>query len=189
MIKNILLSFCILLSLSSFLGFFEDPPYCRMVNNITSSYNKTLKKKHGLRVIGSGGGMMYDVEEIGLHYVSDKRLNIQETRILFTDIVEGLLEKINADKKLRPFLHNYPFTIENLDISISFADASAQWISENFVALAFNNSQNKIVYEAYTPHPPHKDSLLTGSFKSLHEETYTEALRMITLESQKTRDK
>ena len=178
MISRSLLLICMFLFLTSFLGFFEDPPYLGMVDRITSSYNKNLKKKHGLQVIGFGGAMMEDVEKINLHYVSYKRFNVQEARTLYFEIVKGLLEKVNADKKLRPFLHNYPFQIENLKISIRFEDSPGIRVPEEFVAYV-SNIKNRVCYDKYVIDPNADHPVLRGKLTDLYEETYEEAVELL----------
>ncbi|MFT4553153.1 MAG: hypothetical protein ACI9S8_001789 [Chlamydiales bacterium] len=177
MMTKLLLLIITFLSLTSFLGFFEEPSYIQMANRITNSYNRTLKKNHGLQVIGSGGAMMDNVKKINLHYTAYKRLSIQEARTLYIEVIEGLLEKVNTDDKLRPFLHNYPFEIKNLDISIRFEDSPGTRVPEDYVAFIFNN-KDEIVFSAYRLDPDARDKIIDGKYYPLHKETYEEALRI-----------
>ncbi len=112
---------------------------------------------------------MYDVKTFDLHFIAYKELDVNQTRRLFVRCVEDLLERVNSDVNIRPYLHTYPFTEEGTEIMISFFQPNGERVQKNYVALV-HTLNGKIFYSYYN----HKSEQLLN----LHEESYQEALRI-----------
>jgi hypothetical protein len=126
--KKFLLYFlCIfgLLTLSACLPliFFDDIPELDKVSNrVTIEFASRMKKKHGVDIRYLGGGApsgKLSLMKVAFTLVKDNP-TIDEVRILLFDLLEEFLQDINASEPLKPFLEVYPFTFENVDITIYF---------------------------------------------------------------------
>ena len=82
---------------------------------------------------------------------------------------EYLLE-INSSEKVRPFLHNYPFTAENIQIVIYFRNPDRSKVASGQINVA-SAREGKISY--YIDYPE------KHTLKAICEETYEEALKMV----------
>lgn len=111
---------------------------------------------------------MQDVKGYDLHYEAKKNLHVSEVRKLYVNTMENLLKKINNDPILRPYLHTYPFTIENVSIMISFHTSAGKSVSSQYVALVSCLNGN-IFYRNY----------VNDKFNNIHKEPYAEALRIV----------
>lgn len=140
-----------------------------------SRYSQNLKKTKNLYLIGSGGTSISDVQMIILKYQTTQELELEKVRILFVDCVEGLLKLVNQDKKLRKYLHDYPFTCKNVLIGISFINSNNKWAENNKIAYV-NVVEGQINYFA-----ANKNDNLVDYF----EEPYEEALRIVKREQAK----
>lgn len=140
-----------------------------LTDSITSSYSRHLQKTKNLILCGSGGTSISDVQMINLEYDSSQELNLEETRLLFIDCVEGLLKIVNQDKQLRKYLHDYPFTCKNLMFGIGFITADNKWSGNNKIAYV-SVIKEKIFYRTADS----KDRL-----QYHFEEPYKEALRIV----------
>ena len=49
-------------------------------------------------------------------------MDISEARHLVIDCIDIYLKEINGSEEIRPYLHNYPFTVENIEIIITGPD-------------------------------------------------------------------
>ncbi|MBM3192256.1 MAG: hypothetical protein FJZ63_06385 [Chlamydiae bacterium] len=147
----------------------EDPMYVEYADNITKKFCADVAKKHLIFYYGGGGGFLKNVERIFLDFSAVKNLNIEEARSLVLDCTEDLLQRINNDKKIKPYLEHYPFTEKGLRLSISFDTPDQKRVSSKYVAhvLATNGS---IYYSSYD----HKKQQLVD----LYEEPYQEALKL-----------
>ena len=57
--------------------------------------------------------MMHDIQMMMMGFDFYQGLDIPEARKLLVDAVDEYLAEINANDKVRPYLHNYPFTYQN----------------------------------------------------------------------------
>lgn len=158
----------IFLSITAFCN--ASPKHVQEAERIIRIYTKQMKKDRALYAIGTGGAMMYDVQEITLHFVSYAKLDVAQAREVFVDCCEGLITTVNADEKIRPFLRDYPFTIKNADIMISFQKKSGGHVDSEYVA--FVCCSKNFIHYAY--HDNDKDMLTR-----ITKEPYEEALRIV----------
>lgn len=123
-----------------------------------------------MKLFGIWGAFQNDIEGISLDFHLQKNVNIEEARKLLVGSVEELLHRINNDVGIRPFLHNYPFTNNNLWFSIGFKDKNNKFVLPPNIAMA-SLILGKISYGLEDL----KEPLL---FDEIHEETYEEALKI-----------
>ncbi len=169
----------ILLSLSSCKSkVSEEFDYTKQARKITGRFCEEISLPKDLYLTGYGGALMHDVKELALHFDAFECLNLEEARKLYVEMTETYLDYINEDEAIRPFLHNYPFTIKNLKIMITFFDHSGNYQDNGCIALIFRVLKtSQVFYCAYDSEK--KD------FVDVHEEPYEEAKRIV-LESSET---
>ena len=164
---NICARFLILLLALGTLSSFK-ANYVKLVHRVNASFTKEFGKDKHLHLIGSGGAMMDDVKGVTLHFISYEPYTIEEARSLYIELVENYLCRINQTEKLRPYLHDYPFTNANLNFIISFEDNSKHLRSDGYVAALYQVKDHELVYSGYD------DGLYP-----IHRETYDEAKEIV----------
>ncbi len=94
--------------------------YERMAYKITHQTIEQIRREKQLLCMGTGGSMPHDVRKLSVSFMyrQKEELDVRSARELMVYIVDLYLENINADKELRPYLHVYPFTAENLEITV-----------------------------------------------------------------------
>lgn len=167
--KEIFRMFFLILISFSFISFYREPTHCRLANKFMNEFSYKVKKEKNLSLIGRGGSMMKNVEEIFFHFVSPVTYDLDNARRFYVETVENFLEEINNNKNIMPYLKNYPFTISNTDIIISFDETSCQF--GKGVALIFRTKNGHIFYQTY--------DLETGKYRELHEEPYEVAREIV----------
>ena len=145
------------------------PEHCRQARRVTHAFITDMCKKHGLVYAVRGGCFIDDVKEISVSFDKADKSDIPESRILLVNCVEEFLRRINADEDVRPFLVQYPFTNENVNISIGFIEPKEDADLQNIVH-AFN-VKGEAVYSIYDK--PH------DRYKPTFEEPYEEALKIV----------
>ena len=90
----------------------------RLAHKILHKVAAQLKEKTGLRPIGTIGQMLHDVERLGLSFTCYKPIDIVEARKLLVQAVNAMLDEINQEKQIRPYLCRYPFLPRNIEIEI-----------------------------------------------------------------------
>lgn len=146
--------------------------YEKTADNITIKAIKKLMFSYDLKLIGHGGSMMNNVKLISLHFYYYQPTSIEKARNILLDITTKLISDFNCDEKIRPFLANYPFNENNLDIAITFLNKDNDYQSPPSISTAATRN-SKIYYYNFAPE---KDRLV-----SILEESYSEALQKAVL--------
>lgn len=144
--------------------------YVKIAHKITAQTAKKLEQEKGLILAGTGGGMMDDIKMMMMSFEYRKVVNLETARKLLVECVEEYASAINASEKVRPYLHNYPFTFENIEIEIIFRNSDGSKVSLDEINVASANEGRMSYY---------MDDPEQYSLKLLHEETYEEALEAI----------
>lgn len=139
-----------------------------IANEITANVAKKLTKKHQMDLIGEGGGMMGSIYMIGLSFQIRHPLERAEARERVVDCVEELLAAFNSNLEVRPFLKNYPFTTENVQVAIFSVTKEGREVYDPYIAVVSVDQDNHITFR--TEEPGNK------SYKHRHKEPYAEAL-------------
>jgi hypothetical protein len=146
------------------------------VGKCINEYAKSQKTHRGMEVMGTGGSNPNGLyKRIHVHFYCYKHLDVPEARRLFVASALEFIERMNSNEKLRPFLEEYPATIENIKIDINcFDDAGrgdlGDFVDPPYVAFMFHVG-NRLIYCF--------DDKTEFSFSHDYEETFEEALRIV----------
>jgi len=131
-----------------------------------------LESRYQLRYIAySEAGDKNGYKKIGLDFNRFGKMSKDEGRKIIIDCVNVLLNEINSDPKLQPFLIDKPFTINNVRIVIIVFTSEGKDIFYPDIRV-FSAFGGKINYS--TKSPDHKYNYYTRE-----EETFEEAMRII----------
>ncbi len=150
---------------------YREPHYCKITDRIVDNYVKEYAKPRRLSLTGYGGAMMDDIQIIDFSFLSFEALNVEEARILYVEMMEEFLQRINAHEKIRPHLHNFPFEVANIKLSIAFEDSERKITSDGHMALMYIGRNQDLVYRGH--------DVETDEFYSLHREPYAEARKIV----------
>lgn len=151
-------------------------PYESSVDQMLDDFEKEVKKKWGLYAVAEGGKMADGIDEIAINFRTPHRATIEKARKLEIELTERLLELINSNEKIRPYLKEYPFTPNRTKISITFRKFDDTYYMDGSVAVV-HQAGNKVFY--LTKLPP-VDNRYTIRPVPLSEETYEEAKQKLT---------
>ena len=174
--------FCLLLSLIAIglmtISFFIDDnkmnqqlsEKSRIMYGFVEKTGKKLGEKYKMSPVGIGGGGGPKEEGIWLMSIAFQRygdsLTEQMARRLIINCVNDFLEIVNNDKELKPFLKEYPFTANNLKISIYNYDYNGDPITEPFI-VTVNMSEGEVSY--FTFENPYSHPFKTEKYESFEE--------------------
>jgi len=113
-------------SCQSFLMMPNEPSYQEI-----SRFGKEVKETYNFQLVGVGGGFVEGRKIFDLTFMGKQTPTLNEARIIFYDISNKFLERINANEKLRK-LSLEPFSIVNLCIDIIFSE------EENYITCIGN---------------------------------------------------
>jgi hypothetical protein len=142
-----------------------------MADRIIGNYVKEFVKPRGLLLTAYGGRMMNDIKEIEIRFLSFDALDVSAARKLYVEMMEEFLHRINDCEKIRPYLHNFPFEVANINLTIGFEDCERKITSDGHVALMYIGKNQDLLYRGYSSD--------TEEFYSLHRESYHEACKIV----------
>lgn len=142
----------------------------KIADAITQEVAKKICKEKDLELAGTGGGAMYGVRMLSLSFYYYKEVDLETARKLIVYCVDEYLAAINSNKKIRPYLVNYPFTEQNIEIRLFICgpDRRALPIGKISNASAIDGT---LEYEAKS-NEKYKSS-------TLHQETYQQAKKLV----------
>ncbi len=144
--------------------------YEKLADKITFKVAKNLAVEKGLRLIGTGGGMMDDIKMMEMSFQYFHEVTVEEGRQLVVTSVEEYLSAINNDQKIRKYLHEYPFTPKNIEISIWIRNPDGSNVDFDKISY-ISFLEGILTYKL--------DKAEKGKSRVVHEESYEDALRAV----------
>lgn len=145
--------------------------YVELAEKITNDVADVLSKRHKMTNIGKGGGLANCVNTLSLSFQIKVTLTKEQLREKLIDCEEEFLKAINANEEIRPYLKNYPFRTNEIDITIYVVDNCGREVYDPHIGVAFVKG-DKIIYKTTDPEN-------TFRYKSEFVENYNDALRII----------
>jgi hypothetical protein len=143
----------------------------KYVTEVQREFKKIAKKEFGLTASGSGAGMPFDVERIGVDFDVFKRATLDEARELLVPLTERFVQVINEHKKLRPYLREYPFTPIRAEIHLIFYDRAGDTYKDGSITSILVDRDKQICYYSANLDNPKKKNKL--------KEPYAEAVKIV----------
>lgn len=131
------------------------PPYIAIADEITNDVAKTLCQKYSMRVVGIKGGMAGAVNVVGLHFQIQGPLTQERLREILIDSEEKFLTAINTNEEIRPYLKQFPFTTNELEIVIFVVDSQGREIFHPSINVVSVYS-GKVVYHTLDQDDPYQ---------------------------------
>ncbi len=141
-----------------------------IAHSVMHSFGEQQTKTNGLTLLGLGGSFYDKVSILDLHFYSDRALTVEQVRGLYISSTQQLLQMVNTNCKIRPYLRNYPFNENNLKFSISFYSKDNGFLEYPAVAHVFLLN-GKISYNYYNNK---EQKFIDGPIES-----YADALKIV----------
>ena len=142
----------------------------KLADLIMSHVGKDLRKRKGLILCGTGGEMMCEIKMLGMSFNYYMPVGMEQGRELILDAATTLINAVNADEQIRPYLSTYPFTSENIEIRIFLMGADGRDVVSGELSV-ISCCQGILKYNIDNPK--------TNLFTAVHRESFEEALRQV----------
>jgi hypothetical protein len=146
--------------------------YVKMADIITNRVIEKLTKRYNMRVIGLGAGMADAVNIIGISFQIVGPLPKDELRMILVNTIRELLDELNSDEKIRPYLKSYPFTSEGTQIDIFVIDKEGKEVFDPDIGVVGVDYSGRLSFNT-------TDRNNRFKYKTEEEETYEEALAIV----------
>lgn len=127
---------------------------------------KNLTEEQGFYLEAISGRHFDDIENVYFDFTVEAKCNVSQVRKLYITVMDKILNRINSDKQLRPFLHEYPVTHEFVNLHLNFEEKGRP-VPEEYVYMV-SVANGTIFYTA-------RNSIGGGRFVDLHKEPFKEA--------------
>lgn len=132
------------------------------INQVIDTTVRHLYIQERLRCSGHSAKAMDEIQNLGLFFTTDKKMNQQQARDLILIAHGQFLKNINESKAIRPYLKQYPFDYKDVEVMIEYV-GNVPFITEGLIAVV-NCFGNKIYYkikkDKYTPSTIHQTESL-----------------------------
>lgn len=145
--------------------------YCKILDCVVTSYCKEFVNSRRMILSGYGGEMMDDIQKVTLRFLSNDSLNVEQARILYVELMEEFLQRLNSCKKIRLYLHEFPFRIDNVRLTIAFENNERNITQDGHTALMYIGKNCELLFRGYNPE--------TEEFYSLNRERYEVARKIV----------
>ncbi len=173
---TLMTAFTSILLCSSFFWSSSEPNYVKEADETTAKIIKKISKETDLIPVGTGGGMMYGIRKMSISFYYYKEVDMMTARKLLVYCVEEYLAAINSNKKVRPYLVNYPFTEKNIEINIFFFKPDRRNLPSGKITIACS-TEGAVKFKTDNPDGYKLDTL--------HRESYEESKKLISQEAVK----
>lgn len=136
-----------------------------------------LSSKYKMKVSGGGGYLGYDIGHIALSVNIYKQVTVEEARRIYVEILDAIVERINKDKKLRPYLREYPMTYNLIKLSLTFLDEKTHYPPKEYVYYMYKH--DILFFDGY--------HIVKDDFVDLHREDFSETLEILQKEKESQR--
>ena len=142
-------------------------------NKVISQTTKKLEKKYKMVAVGIGGsekdGKVTSIVRSFSRYKGP--ITKKKGREMIICSVEAYIKAINESEQAKPYLNNFPFTNENIDVVIINYQENGQSLKDPNIKI-FANYANKIHFKT-------EDPLNSYNYKTNESEPYLKALEIV----------
>lgn len=146
------------------------PEHIIAYDKVENRYVQDMRRKYNATVIGSGGAMMKNIKHAYLCFRLNGAVDVEKARALYIEFVKNLLEQLNSDEQVRPYLETYPFTEKEISIQLTFYLKGNKRPSEQNIALVSMGS-GVIRYNVFDPK--------LDNYRIVYTEPYNKALEIV----------
>ena len=98
------------------------------VDEIIARCAKEAQLSYGVRACGSGAGMPFDVERIMIDFEVPGKGTVERARKMIIALSQKLADLVNQHEKIRPYLREYPFSVERAEVSLFFREGPVEHV-------------------------------------------------------------
>ncbi len=146
-----------------------------VAHSIIKNVEETLITKYQFHSIGVSEATHKDDElykEIGIWFEARGPLSKEKGRRIIVDCVNELLKQINTNSDFKQYMHEYPFTVENVNICLFVKDQDRRSLYYPNISV-FAVHRGKVEYKTNSPEKKYE-------YYSCESETWEEALQKVT---------
>lgn len=101
-----------------------------------SNSSKALEKKFGLHCCGTGARFKDKIEMIAISFQLRREVTLSQARNCLINVMDEYLSLLNSYGFLVPFMSQYPFTKENIEVTVYFSTNDMSDVDKPYIGIA-----------------------------------------------------
>lgn len=110
------------------------------------TFATVAKEDYRLSLLGQGGAFRGSISKFSFRFISNELLDQDQARRMYLQIMDRIVDMINADENLRPYLSHYPFSHNDIDLKISFYQDVSLGLKVAPPYIAFVTSSDNLLF-------------------------------------------
>lgn len=147
----------------------HEEDYETHVDRVINTFALEMERNFGAICTGSGGQMPYDVDQLRIMFTIPKDATLEEARQLEVLFTERLVQIVNEDEGIRPYLRVFPIGADRARVSMRFGTPNPSSKSHQ------SSSEIEHVLQAKNMLFYSKEDPSTECYVDLFKEPYEEA--------------
>jgi len=161
-----------LLSLA-WLGCNREPYYLYLAHKLRDQYIADVTRDGRFRLEAIGGAMADDIQKFNIGFGTVASPTVEQARVEFVTKAEEFLQRVNSWEEIRPYLHDYPATIKNFGLTLTFRSPSGRFSVGPETVAYVSTAYGTVFYSRDNP------TTKRLRLEDIHSEPYEEALRIV----------
>lgn len=150
---------------------YVSPRYVILAEEIRYEVAMSLSKKFQMVPVGEGGSLYNCVRGLFLAFNIRGPLSKDQLRKILVNSVEEFVVAVNSNEEIRPYLKVYPFTSEEIEVSLVVVDKRGEEIYDPDIGSA-TARKGKLIYNI-------TDKNDEFNYKSTISESYEDAFNIV----------
>lgn len=142
----------------------------KIADKITAEVAKKIETQTGLKLSGVGGGAIEHIRKLNMSFECRGMFSMEQGRELVLYCVKEYLSAINSSEEIRPHLVHYPFTPNDIEITIYIRQTDGREVPLGDLAIV-NSVEGMVEYYVKQPGAP--------SIRIDCKETYEESVSIL----------
>jgi hypothetical protein len=148
---------------------FKKIDYNHQVHTITSNFEKYVKENYNFDMIsGSTGSNHEDIYVCNFAFAKFTFVSKNEAMVILYDLEESFLNYINSDIPLKPYLHNYPYTYNDIEFTFMYFTNLENMPPQTFESIS--HKKNVVEISVYNKETQIRKTLYRAKYKEFLED-------------------
>jgi hypothetical protein len=148
---------------------FQKIDYNKRICQLVANYEKYIKENYKLEVITAGTGTNHeDIYRCDFVFAKYDHVPYKEAMVTFYDLEDSFLKYINSEVALKPYLHNYPFTYNDVEFAFTYFTTHEDMPPQTFETIS--HKKDTVVISVFNKLTQERKTLYRAKYKEFLED-------------------
>ena len=148
-------------------------PYEVFFDDFMKAVTKEISLQWGFKCLNAGGNIRDGIQEVAFSFIKNKRISLEQGRKWEIEITDFLMNRINNDKNLKPYLKDSLLKEDSIRVRLLFGENEFRPFRDGHSLYEILPSKGHILYRGFPVEKPNEGTLLTPGL--IADESYDES--------------